>query len=67
VIRRLRIPQLGGRKGATLEQRHRLADLAKQAGIETPVVVWYSQAEAAIRRLEDYLRQPQLEGMEKLR
>lgn len=64
MVRRLRIPGRDRpRRSATVEQRHRIAELAAQAGVEPPTVVWHEDAVAAIERLEIYL-QPQLEGME---
>jgi hypothetical protein len=66
VIRRVRLPGRDRpRRAATIKQRHRLADLAKQAGVEAPAVVWYEDAADAIERLEAYL-QPQLDGMDRL-
>lgn len=64
-IRRLRVPGRDRvRRGATVEQRHRIAELAEQAGVEPPAVVWYEDAADAIERLEAYV-QPQLDGMER--
>jgi hypothetical protein len=56
-----------GRCPATIAQRHRIAELAEQAGVEQPAVVWYAQAEKVIALLEQYLRQPTLDGMERVR
>lgn len=50
------------RRPATPTQRHRLAELSKQVGIEVPRVYWSCDAVDAIKRLEGMLRQPQLEG-----
>jgi hypothetical protein len=50
------------RTKATAPQRHRLAELAKQVGMETPRVFWSCDASDAIERLESILRQPVLEG-----
>lgn len=52
------------RRGITVEQRHRLAELARQAGIEAPTIIWYADAVDAIERLEAYLH-PQLDGMDR--
>lgn len=68
MIRRLRVPGRDfPRRGITVEQRHKIAALADQAGVDRPAVVWYSDAVRAIKDLEANLeakRQPQLEGME---
>lgn len=66
--RPLRVPSVhSARKAATIKQRHHIARLAKRAGIETPAVVWRDDATDIINRLEHYLRQPQLDGMERVR
>lgn len=50
------------RTKATPAQRHRLNELALQAGVEPPRVFWACDASDAITRLERYLAQPMLEG-----
>lgn len=47
---------------ASKRQRHLIARLSQEAGIEQPVVSWRSEASDAIRRLKHYLGQPMLEG-----
>jgi hypothetical protein len=67
VIRRLHVPQLGHHRKPA--QRRLLGRLAKEAGIETPAVVWYADADKAIRRLKQYLeqrKQLRLDGMDRV-
>jgi hypothetical protein len=48
---------------ATANQRRYLRVLAVKAGIEPPEVVSFEEAEEAIDRLKERLRQPHLEGL----
>lgn len=47
---------------ASKRQRHALRRLSAEAGIETPIVRWSSEASDAIKRLKHYIAQPMLEG-----
>lgn len=51
-----------GRRRATAKQYQELGLLAREAGIETPSVFWYTDAEDAIKRLQQRLAPPMLEG-----
>ena len=50
-------------KPATPKQLRYLRVLARKAGVEMPRVAWAREADEAIKQLEKYLRQPQLEGL----
>ena len=50
------------RRRATLQQRHHIAGLAADLGMEVPHIFWATDAEAIIGRLEALRRQPSLDG-----
>jgi hypothetical protein len=51
------------RRPATAKQRHRIAKLAAEVGMEIPHVYWRTDASTVIERLEQMVRQPTLGPM----